>query len=77
MAELDDGAVGVAYVQRGAVAASAEAGRGSVDDRELTRRCDGVEVGRIVESAPHGVEVDLLALLNGTATGVLSLRTDL
>jgi len=40
-------------------------------------RRDGAEVGRIVESAPHGVEVDLLALLRGEASGVLSLRTDL
>jgi hypothetical protein len=38
---------------------------------------DGVEVGRIVESAPHGVEVDLLALLRGERTGTLTLRTDL
>lgn len=38
---------------------------------------DGHEVGRIVESAPHGVEVDLLHLLRGEASGVISLRTDL
>jgi hypothetical protein len=35
------------------------------------------EVGRIVESSPHGIEIDLLDLLTGRASGVLSLRTDL
>ncbi len=40
-------------------------------------RRDGAEVGRIVESAPHGIEVDLLALLRGEASGAISLRTDL
>lgn len=38
---------------------------------------DGAEVGRIVESAPHGVETDLGALLRGEATGTLTLRGDL
>jgi len=33
---------------------------------------EGREVGRIVETAPHGVERDLLALLSGTSRGVLS-----
>lgn len=33
---------------------------------------EGREVGRIVETAPHGVEQDLLALLSGQARGVLS-----
>lgn len=37
----------------------------------------GEEVGRIVESSPNGIEKDLLALLNGTAEGVLSGRDDL
>ncbi|HZF13068.1 MAG TPA: hypothetical protein VFE33_30120 [Thermoanaerobaculia bacterium] len=37
---------------------------------------DGHEVGRIVESAPHGVEQDLLALLNGTAHGLVTNRPD-
>jgi len=32
----------------------------------------GHEVGRIVEQPPHGVEADLLALLNGQAHGVVS-----
>jgi hypothetical protein len=40
-------------------------------------RRDGKEVGRIVESSPHGIEVDLLDLLEGRAQGVLSLRGDL
>jgi thiol-disulfide isomerase/thioredoxin len=38
---------------------------------------DGREVGRIVESSPHGVEQDLLALLGGSAHGLLTARTDL
>jgi thiol-disulfide isomerase/thioredoxin len=33
---------------------------------------DGRELGRIIEQPPHGVETDLLALLNGQAHGVLS-----
>lgn len=35
-------------------------------------RRDGREVGRIVETSPHGIEIDLLAMLSGQATGVLS-----
>ncbi len=38
----------------------------------LIVRRDGREVGRIVEQSPNGVEVDLLALLNGKASGVVS-----
>jgi thiol-disulfide isomerase/thioredoxin len=38
---------------------------------------EGTEIGRIVESAPSGVEVDLGRLLRGEATGTLTLRTDL
>lgn len=38
---------------------------------------DGREVGRIVETSPHGVEADLLALLTGKAQGVLTTREDL
>ncbi|HVF60422.1 MAG TPA: hypothetical protein VNJ70_11480 [Thermoanaerobaculia bacterium] len=38
---------------------------------------DGREVGRIVEESPHGVERDLLALLDGSARGVVSARDDL
>ena len=40
-------------------------------------RRGGREVGRIVETSPHGIERDLLALLTGKATGVLTTRTDL
>src|SRR3954469_7764892 len=40
-------------------------------------RRGGHEVGRIVESSPHGVEQDLLALLTGKASGVLTTRQDL
>ncbi len=40
-------------------------------------RRGGREVGRIVESSPHGVEQDLLALLTGKASGVLTTRQDL
>lgn len=38
---------------------------------------DGEEVGRIVESAPDGVETALLELLRGERTGVITGRTDL
>lgn len=38
---------------------------------------DGAEVGRIVESAPRGVERELVELLAGRSEGVISLRTDL
>lgn len=37
----------------------------------------GEEVGRVVETSPHGIETDLLALLTGRASGVLSTRDDL
>ena len=43
----------------------------------LIVRRGGHEVGRIVETSPHGVEQDLLALLTGKATGVLTTRQDL
>ncbi|MEM1417307.1 MAG: hypothetical protein AAGH15_20585 [Myxococcota bacterium] len=39
-------------------------------------RREGREVGRIVESAPRGVEVELLALLRGETQGVISGRDD-
>ncbi len=35
-------------------------------------RRGGHEVGRIVETSPHGIEQDLLALLAGKASGVLT-----
>jgi thiol-disulfide isomerase/thioredoxin len=37
----------------------------------------GIEFGRIVETAPAGVESDLVALLTGEASGWLSGREDL
>ena len=40
-------------------------------------RRGGHEVGRIVETSPHSVEQDLLALLTGKAQGVLATREDL
>ena len=40
-------------------------------------RRGGREAGRVVETSPKGIEADLLALLNGSAHGVLSTRTDL
>ncbi|HKI01493.1 MAG TPA: hypothetical protein VKK31_05895 [Thermoanaerobaculia bacterium] len=40
-------------------------------------RRGGREVGRIVETAPHGIEKDLLALLTGEARGILATREDL
>jgi thiol-disulfide isomerase/thioredoxin len=40
-------------------------------------RRGGREVGRIVETAPHGIERDLLGLLTGKTTGILTTRTDL
>lgn len=36
----------------------------------------GEEVGRMVEESPNGIEHDLLALLRGDATGVISTRDD-
>lgn len=35
------------------------------------------EVGRIVESAPNGIEKDLLSLLDGTKSGIITARHDL
>ncbi len=40
-------------------------------------RREGQEVGRMVEVSPNGIERDLLGLLDGTATGVVSARDDL
>ena len=37
----------------------------------------GREVGRIVESAPNGIERELLALLDGSKSGLVTGRTDL
>lgn len=40
-------------------------------------RRDGAEIGRIVESAPRGIERELFDLLSGATHGVVSGRTDL
>jgi hypothetical protein len=40
-------------------------------------RRGGEEVGRVVEVSPNGIEHDLLALLRGEASGVVSGRDDL
>lgn len=40
-------------------------------------RRGGVELGRVVEESPHGIEVDLLALLSGEASGSLTASEDL
>jgi len=39
-------------------------------------RRGGAEVGRVVEESPGGIERDLLALLTGEASGVISARDD-
>ena len=38
---------------------------------------DGVELGRIVEGAPNGIEVDLADLLSGDSSGLITMREDL
>jgi hypothetical protein len=40
-------------------------------------RRDGAEVGRVVESAPRGIERELVDLLTGATHGVITSRTDL
>ncbi len=40
-------------------------------------RRDGREVGRMVEVSPNGIELDLLGLLDGSTSGVVSARDDL
>lgn len=39
-------------------------------------RRGGDEVGRVVESAPNGIETDLLTLLTGEASGIVTGRDD-
>jgi hypothetical protein len=43
----------------------------------LVVRRDGEEVGRVVESAPRGIERELVDLLRGTTRGVITGRADL
>jgi hypothetical protein len=62
--------IGVDEAKREPAAAVAAAGLKYVPT--LVVRRDGREVGRIVESSPHGVELDLLALLGGKAAGLLT-----
>ncbi|HEV3074845.1 MAG TPA: hypothetical protein VHB47_10550 [Thermoanaerobaculia bacterium] len=62
--------IGVDEAKREPAAAVAAAGLKYVPT--LIVRRDGREVGRIVESSPHGVESDLLALLSGKAAGLLT-----
>ncbi len=62
--------VGVDEAKQQPAAAVAAAGLKYVPT--LIVRRGGREVGRIVEVSPHGVEVDLLALLDGKATGLLT-----
>jgi hypothetical protein len=62
--------IGVDEAKKQPAVAVAAAGLGYVPT--LIVRRNGREVGRIVESAPHGVEVDLLALLDGKAAGLLT-----
>lgn len=40
-------------------------------------RRDGREVGRIVEESPHGVEKDLLSLVDGSAQGLVTAKQEL
>jgi len=62
--------IGVDEDKREPAAAVAAAGLKYVPT--LIVRRDGREVGRIVESSPHGIEHDLLALLSGKAAGLLT-----
>lgn len=64
-------------VDRAKVAAPFTDGAGLRYVPTIVVRRDGVEVGRIVESAPEGVDRALLGLLDGTRSGVISGRTDL
>lgn len=66
-----------------AVDRAKEAPDGAIEGLDIVRvptfivTRNGAEVGRVVESAPRGLETELAALLTGEATGVISNRTDL
>jgi hypothetical protein len=62
--------IGVDEAKQQPAAAVAAAGLQYVPT--LIVRRHGREVGRIVEQSPHGVEIDLLALLDGRASGLLT-----
>jgi thiol-disulfide isomerase/thioredoxin len=53
------------------------AGSGLLYVPTLIVKRDGREVGRIVETSPHGVEQDLLALLTGSAHGLVTAKAEL
>jgi hypothetical protein len=67
--------VGIDEAKREPAAAVAASGLRYVPT--LIVRRNGHEVGRIVERSPHGVEVDLLALLEGRASGLLTASPNL
>jgi thiol-disulfide isomerase/thioredoxin len=62
--------VGVDEQKREPAAAVAEFGLKYMPTFVVRR--DGKEVGRIVEISPHAIEADLLALLSGKASGLLT-----
>jgi hypothetical protein len=62
--------IGVDEAKREPAAAVTAAGLKYVPT--LIVRRGGREVGRVVESSPHGIELDLLALLSGKAAGLLT-----
>jgi len=66
--------IGVDEAKQQPAAAVAAAGLQFVPT--LIVRRNGREVGRIVETSPHGVEVDLLALLDGQAAGLVTASPD-
>ena len=63
-------------VDRAKVAPGLSEGAGLRFVPTIIVRRDGVEVGRIVESAPRAIERELLDLLSGTSRGVISSRPD-
>jgi hypothetical protein len=66
-----------------AVDRAKEAPGGAIDGLDIRYvptfivRRDGAELGRVVESAPRGLETELASLLRGETSGVVSNRTDL
>lgn len=64
-------------VDRAKVAPGLSEGAGLRYVPTIIVRRDGAEVGRIVESAPRGIERELLDLLTGATHGTITARTDL